>query len=191
LQESREVALRSDSERRRNMGHDGALGILHPWTRVSPKEEKRERDFKSTQTSGVDVPRTDKELSRFMREGKFIARGTATGTPGTTAADDIDKRKGVAFKGGTEKRGSDLLFDRKRKQAAKTQKILGPALKVADLTMRLNYTGAAAASAAIRGKNVPKAALEGLKGHDKATYSKPLRELGVGKGKAAGAGLRR
>jgi hypothetical protein len=189
LQESREVALRPDSERRRNMGHDGALGILHPWTRVSPKEEKRERDFKSTQTSGVDVPRTDKELSRFMREGKFIARGTATGTPGTTAADDIDKRKGVAFKGGTEKRGSDLLYDRKRKQAAKTQKILAPALKVADLTMRLNYTGAAAASAAIRGKNVPKAALEGLTGKDKATYSKPLRELGVGKGKAAGLGF--
>jgi hypothetical protein len=189
LQESREVALRSDSERRRNMGHDGALGILHPWTRVSPKQEKRERDFKATQTSGVDVPRTDKELSRFLREGKFIARGKATGTPGTTAADDIEKRKGVAFKGGTEKRGSDLLFDRKQKQAAKTQKILGPALKIADLTMRLNYTGASAVSAAVRGKNVPKAALEGLKGHDKATYSKPLRELGVGKGKAAVGGF--
>lgn len=153
LQKARvaKIATGPDSERRRNKGQYGALGILHPWTRISPKDELKQRDFESIrlrEKRGYDEPRTDDELRRFIKTGKPQERkATPTG----------ETRAGRAEK------------------IAPVLKVLDYTQRVNYAT-----AGAAGEAAKGHGPaKIAAAAKRGIMGKDKKTFSNVLREHGV------------
>jgi hypothetical protein len=70
-----------------------------------------------------------------------------------------------------------------------TAERIAPALKVLDQTTRPLHAVAGGTRAAIKGQNVPKAALRGLQNKDKTTFSDVLKDIGAPKWLASTAGF--
>ncbi len=113
-----------------------------------------------------DEPRTQAELRQKVTTGRF--------TPERVPAGQIMKL--------TE--SGKLVAPQKAKAE---QAVAAPILKVLDQTTRPVHAVAAGTNAAIKGKNVPKAALAGLKLKDKTLFSDVLKSAGVKNKAVAGA----
>lgn len=183
-------------------------------TTTQPKQ-KRKRTVKAPSSRRVNVRPPDRADERQARRRTQLARSVprAGDAPQRRAADlaraqqyvrrlyEADKKKGLvlvdrAGKPISYRRGTtvppDIVHKRAIERSARLRKAeqaqkIAPVLSVLEQTLRPIHGVAAGTRAGIKGENIPKAALRGVKLEDRSLFGDVLRDLGVS-GPAASIG---
>ena len=151
-----------------------------PADRTVERADRRQQQLKKSVRKAGDAPQdrardTERGQTYVKKQyaaekKKGIVRADAKGgevkyRPGTTVPPDVAQKVVV----------------RKARAVQKAQTVarVAPVLKVLDQTTRPLHAVAAGTDAAVQGRNVPKAALKGLKNEDKTTFSTVLEHAGV------------
>lgn len=177
-------------------------GIGSQYTTPQPKKKVRVRKPKPTRVSSPDSVDRNATAKKQAATRKAVRKNKVTPVPSPDAKDStrpvaqkkrdavvvaqnikvsrakaFDKQKSVDDAGPVK-----LLPQYAKSRAAKKAQVasrVAPVLKVLDQTTRPLHAIAAGTDAAIQHRNVPKAALEGLKNKDKTTFSTVLKHAGV------------
>lgn len=166
-------ASRSDAAQRTGARTPTPKATPKPTRRQVVQAKRQERQYAS-QGKAVEKQATRKTRIRKRREARVRGRSDAAQGNQTRAAEAY--KRTPEYKKIQQEAFLKHGFERAKKN---TQLGNAPVMKVLEQTTRPVHASAAATRAAIKGENIPKAAVKGAKLEDKSLYSDVLKDLGA------------